>query len=112
MAEKKVPFGHHGFHGRCQQFPFPSRASAENVAMNNGFGDVSQVLQFMFKTNLQGGRKWLDTITRTPKELTRKIFCLWYWCIPGHRWVLVFDSAVWIARLRQSCKMSVIKMCQ
>eukprot|EP00727_Mastigamoeba_balamuthi_P014530 m51a1_g9701 hypothetical protein (109) ;mRNA; r:1385717-1386306 len=43
MAEGRVQFGHAGFGDRVRRFPFASRSSAENVAMNEGFGDAARV---------------------------------------------------------------------
>jgi len=38
----QVSFGHDGFHGRCERFPFTYHTAAENVAMNAGTADVAK----------------------------------------------------------------------
>jgi len=45
MGDKKVAFGHDGFHDRVKQYPFFSRSAAENVAMNHGYAskDVAKI---------------------------------------------------------------------
>jgi uncharacterized protein YkwD len=41
MASGKVPFSHQGVEERFRQYPFPSRQSAENLAMSKGVGELS-----------------------------------------------------------------------
>ncbi|KAN0018835.1 hypothetical protein ACTFIU_008768 [Dictyostelium citrinum] len=41
MAEKKVAFGHDGFHDRAKRYPFPPRGAGENVAYTNDPDDIA-----------------------------------------------------------------------
>ena len=43
MAEGKLPLGHIGFNGRCNQVSFSKKGMYENVAYNNDTSDVAKV---------------------------------------------------------------------
>ncbi len=65
MGEGKAPFSHDGFDQRVQQYPFPYRSAAENLAMNSGVSHAARAAV----------KGWIDSPGHRKNLLGRQTFC-------------------------------------